>query len=110
MSHNVFINRIKKLISDLYATNDTLVVLKGIPISLVDSSIERIHLEDAVSNKLGYFMSICGKRRILAMRSFFSSLHSLLSSIKRFIFWTIMFIWNSIRSKNASAKLLGRDC
>lgn len=70
MSHNVFINRIKKLISDLYATNDTLVVLKGIPISLVDSSIERIHLEDAVSNKLGYFMSICGKRRILCYEEF----------------------------------------
>ena len=70
MSNTAFANRIKNRISEIDTDNNSIIVIKGIPISLVDSSAGRIKLEDVVSNKLGYFMSIYGKRKILCYEEF----------------------------------------
>ncbi len=70
MSNAVLANRIKDVISEINAENNAVIVLKGIPLSLVDSSIDKIHLEDVVANKLGYFMSVYGRRKILCYEEF----------------------------------------
>lgn len=70
MSNAVLANRIKDVISEINTENNAVIVLKGIPLSLVDSSIDKIHLEDVVANKLGYFMSVYGRRKILCYEEF----------------------------------------
>lgn len=70
MSNNVYKNRIDYLLKKLRIDSNSIIILKGIPLSMVDDSIGKTHLEDAVSNKLGYFMSIQGKRKFLCYEEF----------------------------------------
>lgn len=70
MSNNVFSSRIKDLITQLSTDGNVIIVLKGIPISLVDSSVGKISLENVITDKLGYFMSIYGKRKVLCYEEF----------------------------------------
>ena len=65
MSNTVIEKRIQEKISELQVDSNSIIVLKGIPLALVDHSVDRIRLEDAVANKLGYFMSLFGKRQYL---------------------------------------------
>ncbi|MCH5250628.1 MAG: ATP-dependent DNA helicase RecQ [Lachnospiraceae bacterium] len=70
MSDSVITNQIKEKISDICTNEKTLVVLKGIPLSVVDSSITKISLNQVVENKMGYFMSIYGKRSYVSYEEF----------------------------------------
>ena len=58
MRGSVFANQIKEKISAINVDEKTLVVLKGIPLSIVDSSITKISLDQVIENKMSYFMSI----------------------------------------------------
>ena len=63
-------NNIVAKIEQLAADPNSIIVLKGIPLSIVDPDCEQIDLSGIVSNKLGYFMSIFGKRRFLSYEEF----------------------------------------
>lgn len=69
MGDSVIANQIKEKIKEINADDKTLVVLKGIPLSIVDSSIE-ISLNKVIENKMGYFMSIYGKRLYVSYEEF----------------------------------------
>ncbi len=70
MGNTVIRNQINAKLSEITANDKTLVVLKGIPVSYVDSSIQKIDLASVVDNKMGYFMSIYGKRQYLSYEEF----------------------------------------
>lgn len=70
MANMVIANRIKDKISEIIDDEKVLIVLKGIPVSIVDSSVGKINLSDVIENKMGYFMNIYGKRKILSYEEF----------------------------------------
>lgn len=70
MANTVLINKITEVISNIHADNNSIVVLKGIPISVVDNTISDINLGNIIENKIGYFMEIFGKRRYLSYEEF----------------------------------------
>lgn len=70
VTNSVIANYVRKKLDELHITSDTLVVLKGLPLSIVDSSITKINLSDVVSNKLGYFISLYGRRNCLSYEEF----------------------------------------
>ena len=71
MGSSVIRNQINAKLSEITTNDKTLVVLKGIPVSYVDPSIQKIDLASVVDNKMGYFMSIYGKRQYLSYEEFF---------------------------------------
>ena len=70
MPNMVIANQIKKRMNTLSISGNSIIVLKGIPMSIVDPGVGKINLADAVSNKLGYFMSIFGRRNYLSYEEF----------------------------------------
>lgn len=70
MSNNVVANQIKSQLDNLSADENSIIVLKGIPFNTVDQSTGKIKLVDLISNKLVYFMSICGKRKFITYEEF----------------------------------------
>ena len=52
MANMVIANRIKEKIEELAADSNSIIVLKGIPLSIVDPSIGKVNLSDVVSNML----------------------------------------------------------
>ena len=70
MSNSVIANTIKEKINSLAIDEKTIVILKGISINVVDTSVGKINLADIIDNKMGYFMSLYGKRKYLAYEEF----------------------------------------
>lgn len=70
MRGSVIENKIKEKISGISMDEKTLIVLKGIPLSMVDPSITKISLDQIIENKMGYFMSIFGKRSYVSYEEF----------------------------------------
>ena len=70
MANCVIANCIRNKIESLNIGNDAIVVLKGIPLSVVDDTVETVDLSNVVSNKIGYFMSIFGNRHFLTYEEF----------------------------------------
>lgn len=70
MRGSVIENQIKEKISNISVDEKTLIVLKGIPLSIVDSSINKISLDQVIENKMGYFMSTFGKRSYVSYEEF----------------------------------------
>lgn len=70
MNSSVIAKQVKEKINDISVNEKTLIVLKGIPMSILDSSIDRISLEQVIENKMGYFMSIYGKRSFVSYEEF----------------------------------------
>lgn len=70
MSNAVIINQIKNKLAEIGGDDKTLVVLKGIPVSIVDETVKKIKLADIIENKMGYFMSIYGNRKFLSYEEF----------------------------------------
>ena len=70
MSNRAMKNNIVAKIEQLAADPNSIIVLKGIPLNIVDPDCQQIDLSGIVSNKLGYFMSIFGKRRFLSYEEF----------------------------------------
>lgn len=70
MGSSVIENQIREKIRGISVDEKTLVVLKGIPLSIVDSSITKILLDQVIANKVGYFMSMVGKRHYISYEEF----------------------------------------
>ena len=70
MSGSIIINQIKDKINILNIDDKSVVVLKGIPVSIVEPEVNKIVLSDVVNDKMGYFMSIYGKRKVLSYEEF----------------------------------------
>ena len=70
MPNTVIANKIRERITELNLDDNAIVVLKGVPLAVVDSSVGNINLGNVISNKLGYFMSIFGKRTYLTYEEF----------------------------------------
>lgn len=70
MANRAMKNNIVAKIEQLAADPNSIIVLKGIPLNIVDPDCQQIDLSGIVSNKLGYFMSIFGKRRFLSYEEF----------------------------------------
>lgn len=70
MADRVIATCLAEKLAELQIGSDSIIVLKGIPLSIVDTSVKKVNLSDVVSNKLGYFMSIFGKRKFLSYEEF----------------------------------------
>lgn len=71
MVNSVLINQINSKISQLNATDNSIIVLKGIPISAVSENFEIPPIDDIVRGKLlSYFIKISGKRKFLTFEEF----------------------------------------
>lgn len=70
MANTVIANRIRDKIQKLDAAENSIVVLKGIPLQVVDSSAPKIDLGKIIENKMLYFMSIFGQRKVLSYEEF----------------------------------------
>lgn len=70
MRSSVIENQINEKIHGISMDEKTLVVLKGIPLSMVDPSITKISLDQVVANKVGYFMSMVGRRQYISYEEF----------------------------------------
>ena len=70
MVNKVIVNRINEKLREIPNDDKVLIVLKGIPVSLVDSAIGKINLSEVIENKMGYFMNIYGKRNVLSYEEF----------------------------------------
>ena len=56
MANTVLINSINRRIEQLGVTDNTVIVLKGIPMSAVSPDSEVSPVEEVIKNKLSYFM------------------------------------------------------
>lgn len=70
MANAILINRINKRIADLDISDNSVIVLKGIPMSVVSPESSIAPIEDVIKNKLSYFMKIFGKRKYLTFEEF----------------------------------------
>ena len=70
MANTVIANRIRDKIQELDAAENSIVVLKGISLQVVDSSAPKIDLGKIIENKMLYFMSIFGQRKVLSYEEF----------------------------------------
>lgn len=70
MVSSVIANRFAEKLTELDLDGHSIVVLKGIPLSVADPSAGQVDLADVVSNKIGYFLSILGKRTFLRYEEF----------------------------------------
>lgn len=70
MVNSVIANRVAEKLTELDLDSHSIVVLKGIPLSLADPSAGQVDLADVISNKIGYFLSIPGKRTFLRYEEF----------------------------------------
>ncbi|MEG1313706.1 MAG: hypothetical protein RSD40_05270, partial [Bacilli bacterium] len=71
MSNTVLFNRINEKVSNLINEENVLIVLKGIPMSVVDEiSATTINLEEISKNKIGYIFKIYEKRKFITYEEF----------------------------------------
>ncbi len=70
MSSSVISNRIEEKIKELEVEQQSIVVLKGIQISVVREFVDKVNLSEIVEDKMGYFLRIYGKRKYLTYEEF----------------------------------------
>lgn len=70
MSSLVIENKVKEKLTGISIDEKTLIVLKGIPLSVVDPCASKIALDKVIENKMGYFMSVFGKRSFVSYEEF----------------------------------------
>ena len=70
MANMALNRRIHEVLQDINIQGNSIIVLKGIPLDVVDSESEPIPIEEAVKNKLAYFLKIAGKRKFLRFEEF----------------------------------------
>lgn len=70
MSKAILINAINKKIEELNCVDNSVVILKGVPMSIVSPESEVAMVEDVIKNKLSYFMKIYGKRKFYTFEEF----------------------------------------
>lgn len=71
MSNTILLNKINEKVADVVNEENVLVVLKGIPMSIVDAvNADTINLEEIAKNKIGYLLKIYGKRKFVTYEEF----------------------------------------
>ena len=70
MANTVLANRIKEKIDKLDIVDNSIIVLKGIPLQVVDTNTGKIDLGKIIENKMSYLMSIYGNRKIITYEEF----------------------------------------
>lgn len=70
MANTVLANRIQEKINKLDIVDSSIIVLKGIPLQVVDTNTGKIDLGKIIENKMSYLMSIYGKRKIITYEEF----------------------------------------
>lgn len=70
MANNVLLNAITEKMSQINLADNSIVVLKGIPLRVVDDSIEKINLANIIDNKMSYFMSLFSQRKYISYEEF----------------------------------------
>lgn len=70
MSNSIILKQIADKLSALDIDRSTIVVLKGIPLSIVDEDAPPILLDKVIDNKMGYFLSIYNDRKYLTYEEF----------------------------------------
>lgn len=70
MVNTVISDRIHEKLVNLEAADNSIVVLKGIPLWVVDHTVGKIDLSKIVENKIKYFMSVFGTRKFLSYEEF----------------------------------------
>ena len=70
MANSVLINSINERINEIGASENSIIVLKGIPLGVVAPDSDILPLEEVIKNKLSYFMKILGKRKFLTFEEF----------------------------------------
>lgn len=71
MSNNVLQHKINEKVAQLRGSNNSVVVLKGIPMGVVaPECVGDISFEEIAANKLGYFMKIYGHRQFLTYEEY----------------------------------------
>lgn len=76
MSNKIMRNEVIKKIEEVASNDNSIIVLKGIPISVVDSSID-INIDKIIENKLSYLMEIVNKRKYILYEEYLL-LHNLI--------------------------------
>lgn len=74
---NAVTDKTRELIGD-----KSIVVLKGIPLSLLESQVDKVNLGDVVSDKLNYFMSVYMHRKAVSYEEFILMADFILSQYK----------------------------
>lgn len=70
VANNILIKKINKKISEINTLDNSIVVLKGIPISLISPESKTLPVEEIIQNKLSYFMKIFPVRRFITFEEF----------------------------------------
>lgn len=70
MANTVLINKINEKIAEIVTNDKSIIVLKGIPVSVVDDTVEQIELSKVIENRFSYFMQMLGKRKFLSYEEF----------------------------------------
>lgn len=72
MSNRMMLSKINEKIANIQDNENSIVVLKGIPLEIVDAeNAEKISLEKIASNKAAYlFMNVIGKRKFITYEEF----------------------------------------
>lgn len=70
MTDNIIEGIVKRKISELSNEPNSIIVLKGIPLSYVKDLKDKINLSKAVDDKIGYFMSINTGRNVILYEEF----------------------------------------
>ena len=71
MTNSVIKSRIQRILPEMQDLKSSIVVLKGVPLEIVDAESEKIiDLESIIDNKLKYFWGIYGKRQFLTYEEY----------------------------------------
>lgn len=70
MGNTVLLNNLNEKLSSIDVGKDSIVVLKGIPVSIVDPEIGTISLDEVIADKFAYFMNVYGKRKFIAYEEY----------------------------------------
>lgn len=70
MANSILIRKINDAVERIGSKDNQIVVLKGIPMSVVDPECQPASLEEIVKNKLKYFMSIYSSRKFITYEEF----------------------------------------
>lgn len=85
MSKNILLNNINSKLNEIDDDNNVLIVLKGIPLGIVDSeNSDKINIEEIIKNKALYlFANIIGKRKYILYEEFLTMYNMLIDQYKR---------------------------
>ena len=85
MSKNIILSNINKKLNEINDEDNVLIVLKGIPLDIVDNeNVDKIRIEEIVKNKAKYlFSNIIEKRKYILYEEFLTMYNLLIDQYRR---------------------------